>query len=175
MILTRQVKIPRLPIRGVLIEWHVSLGADKDEVLRIFDVEKESSLNVEAITQLDEYGRIRRIGYNVEATIYFSYSLTDGNFIDTLENLNVPGTYTIQILLGSADGYAYAEGVPPDTPEAINSDGSAMLVILNNSASYAFSIESVGVQRRIKLQVRGFLNNLSDYYEEQLKERSNEK
>ena len=168
MILTRKVKIPRLPIRGVLIEWHVFLGADRDEVLRILDVEKESSLNVEAITQLDEYGRMRRIGYNVEATIYFSYSLWDGDFIYKLEFLNVPGTYTIQILLGSADGYTLTGGVPPNTPEAINSDGSAMLVIPNNSASYAFSIESVGVQRRIKLQVRGFLRNLSDNYIEQI-------
>jgi len=168
MILTRKVKIPRLPIRGVLIEWQMSWGAYEDDVLGVFDVEKESSLNVEAITQLDEYGRMRRIGYNVEATIYFSYSSTAGNFIDTLENLNVPGTYTIQILLGNADGYTLTGGVPPDTPEAINSDGSAMLVIPNNSASYAFSIESVGVQRRIKLQVRGFLSDLNSYYKEQI-------
>lgn len=169
MILTRQVKIPRLPIRGVLIEWRTLWGANVNDVLRIFDVEKESSLNVEAITQLDEYGRMRRIGYNVEATIYFSYSsLTAGNFIYKLNSLNVPGTYEIQILLGSADGSTAIEGVPPDTPEAINSDGSGMLSIPRDTASYAFSIESVGVQRRIKLQVRGFLSNLSNYYIEQI-------
>ncbi len=168
MILTRQVKIPRLPIRGVLIEWRTLWGAYANDVLRIFDVEKESSLNIEAITQLDEYGRMRRIGYNVEATIYFSYSLTDGDFIYKLEHLNVPGTYTIQILLGSADGSALAEGVPSGTPEAINSDGSGVLYIPRDTASYAFSIESVGVQRRIKLQVRGFLSNLSGNYIEQI-------
>ena len=168
MILTRQVKIPRLPIRGVLIEWRTHWGADANDVLRVFDVEKESSLNIEAITQLDDYGRIRRIGYNVEATIYFSYSLTAGDFINKLDSLNVPGTYAIQILLGSADGMALAEGVPPDTPEAINSDGSGILSIPRSTASYAFSIESVGVQRRIKLQVRGFISNLSNYYVEQI-------
>lgn len=168
MILTRQVKILRLPIRGVLIEWLMLWGAYENDVLRVFDAEKESSLNVEAITQLDEYGRMRRIGYNVEATIYFSYSLWEGDFIYKLEYLNVPGTYAIQILLGSADGMALAEGVPPDTPEAINSDGSGILSIPRDSASYAFSIESVGVQRRIKLQVRGFLSNLSGNYKEQI-------
>jgi len=167
MILTRQVKILRLPIRGVLIEWLMLWGAYENDVLRAFDVEKESSLNVEAITQLDEYGRMRRIGYNVEATIYFSYSLWEGDFIYKLEYLNVPGTYAIQILLGSADGYAF-EGVPSGTPEAINSDGSGTLPIPRDSASYAFSIESVGVQRRIKLQVRGFLSNLSGNYIEQI-------
>jgi len=168
MILTRQVKIPRLPIRGVLIEWRTLWGAYANDVLRVFDVEKESSLNIEAITQLDDYGRIRRIGYNVEATIYFSYSLTAGDFINKLDSLNVPETYAIQILLGSADGSAMAEGVPPDTPEAINSDGSGMLSIPRSTASYAFSIESVGVQRRIKLQVRGFISNLSNFYKEQI-------
>lgn len=169
MILTRQVKIPRLPIRGVLIEWRTNWGSAMDKVIRIFDVEKESSLNVEAITQLDEYGRMRRIGYNVEATIYFSYSLTAGdNFFGWLEYLNVPGTYEIQILLGSANGVAWGEGVPSGTPEAINSDGSGMLAIPSNRASYAFSIESVGVQRRIKLQVRGFLSDLNFYYNEQI-------
>ena len=168
MILTRQVKISRLPIRGVLIEWLTLWGAYANDVLRVFDVEKESSLNVEAITQLDEYGRMRRIGYNVEATIYFSYSLWDGDFIYKLDSLNVPNTYKIQILLGSADGAALAEEVPSGTPEAINSDGSGMLSIPRSTASYAFSIESVGVQRRIKLQVRGFISNLSNFYIEQI-------
>jgi len=168
MILTRQVKIPRLPIRGVLIEWLMLWGAYANDVLRVFDVEKESSLNVEAITQLDEYGRMRRIGYNVEATIYFSYSLTAGDFINKLDSVNVPNTYAIQILLGSADGAASAEEVPSGTPEAINSDGSGMLSIPRSTASYAFSIESVGVQRRIKLQVRGFISNLSNFYIEQI-------
>lgn len=168
MILTRQVKIPRLPIRGVLIEWRTLWGANVNDVLRVFDAEKESSLNIEAITQLDEYGRMRRIGYNVEATIYFSYSLTAGDFIYKLDSLNVPVTYAIQILLGSADGMALAEEVPSGTPEAINSDGSGTLSIPRDTASYAVSIESVGVQRRIKLQVRGFLSNLSNFYNEQI-------
>lgn len=163
-------KINLIPITGFTI-WAIPGSETFQGKTGFFNVEGESSLNIDPVTRTTDRGRDITLGYNLTANLYLPYN----DFKDTTaDNVTTYSAYKAieyaiqdmskglsptQILLhlGNMPSAAYAEGQPTNI---INSTKGAVISIDGtDKCSMTQKIESVEYRLRSVVTIKAFIKN----------------
>ena len=164
-------KINLIPITGFTV-WSIPKSETFQGKTGFFNVEGESSLNLDPITRTTDKGRDITLGYNLTANMYLPYN----DFKDTITVDNVTtfsaykaveniiqdmskGLTPIQILLhlGDMGTTIYSEGQPANI---INSTAGAVISIDGTDrCSITQKLESVEYRLRSIVTIKAFIKN----------------
>ena len=164
-------KIMLLPLTGFTI-WAMPNSTTSQGKISFWNVESESSWNMDPVTRKTDRGREMTLGYNLTATFYLPYS----DFKDTKDTNNVTtysaykalesaiqdmsmGLSPTQILihLGNMHSSAFAEGQPTNI---INSTGGAVISIDDcDKCSITMKLESTEYRPRQIVSIKAFIKD----------------
>lgn len=163
-------KINLMPVTGFTI-WAMPGSDTFQGKTGFFNVEGESSWNLDPITRTTDRGREITLGYNLTATLYLPYNDFKDTTVDNVTTYSAykaieyavqdmsKGLSPTQILihLGNMPSSAYAEGQPTNL---INTTKGAVISIDDTAkCSMTHKLESVEYRPRDIVTIKAFIKN----------------
>lgn len=137
-------QIELLPIRAF------QMNTDFEEAITAFNLEAESSLNIDPITKSDDAGKQRVLKYRFNFKAYLPYNrFNDNSLIDALDEYESKG-YTLIIGFGEASMFG------TETHPTINATHNMHLSIGN--VSHVYRIEQVELRPRLIIDFNGLIS-----------------
>ena len=149
-------KIETMPLVGVQFREETSFGDPTDDNIIIYNLEKESSVKMNAVGRKTGQGSKIQLGYMLDATLYIPYNTSTwmGQLPDIILGTANNKAYTTVFLFGNASGYT---SPTVEAPEVINSTNGLMMHINCRRLRYLKEYESIEYRPRTILKITGFI------------------
>jgi len=150
--------VQTMPLVGVQFREETSFGDPADDNIVIYNLEKESSVKLNAVTRKTGKGGMVQLGYMLDATLYLPYN--NSTWIDAIPDIILGSTdnkaYTVVFLFGTAEGYT---NPAVEAPEVINSTSGLQLHIhtISRGLRYIKEFESIEYRPRAIIKISGFI------------------